>query len=147
MLGPFSTAEIHRKGRQKPSKCLTPFHWSWQQSAQPSLLLHCGKSSLLPLTWLVAMAELGDLQSGQGLGPDAVRLVYQGAAGSSSSRQVHTMKTKTNLPKLFIREKSWKKGNFFSLKTKCSSCCFRSCCCHAVSGNTAGAMQKEGGGN
>lgn len=114
MLSPFSTAEIHRKGRQKPSNCLTPFHWPWQQFVQPSLLLHSGKSSLLPLTWLVALAELGGLQSGQDLGPDAIKLVYQG-----SSREVHTMKTKPNLPELLIRETSWKKGNFFSLKTKC----------------------------
>lgn len=40
MLSPFSTAEMHRKGRQKPSKCLTLLHW-------PSLLLPCCKSFLL----------------------------------------------------------------------------------------------------
>ena len=85
---------------------------------------------MLPLTWLVALAELGDSQSGQHLGSNAVRLVYQGAAGSSSSRQVHTMKTKPNLPELLIKE--LEEREFLQLENKVSRQFH-----HAVSGHAA----------
>lgn len=120
MLSPFSTAEMHREGRQKPCKCLTPLHGpgiSLRSPASPPPW----QSSLLPLTGLVALAELGNSQSGQGVGPAAVRLLYQGAAGSSSSRQVRISESKPHLPELAVREptESCKNGDFFSLNTKC----------------------------
>lgn len=63
-----------------------------------------GKSSLFPLSWLMALAELAHLHPGQDLGLNTARLVYQGAPGSSSTDK-STLKTKPQLPDTLIRKR------------------------------------------